>query len=166
LLHVITNPLVYAAIQAEIDAALSKVQRPVISDSQARNLPYLQAVIKEGLRIFPPATGLFEKQTPPEGDTIDGRFVPGGTRIAFNVLAVQRDKKVFGEDAQSFRPERWLDNDKERVQQMEKVQDLVFGYGRYGCLGKSVALIELNKVFFEVRNCLLKILIVLASVSV
>ncbi|KXH40933.1 hypothetical protein CSAL01_09551 [Colletotrichum salicis] len=82
--------------------------RPIITDAEARNLPYLQAVIKEGLRIFPPVVGLMAKQTPPEGDTWNGAFIPGGTRVWWSAWAMFRRQDVFGDDADEFRPERWL----------------------------------------------------------
>ena len=53
----------------------------VISDAQAKQLPYLQAIIKEGLRSLPPTGGLLAKQVPKGGDIIDGYFVPEGTII-------------------------------------------------------------------------------------
>ena len=55
-----------------------------IQDSEARELPYLQACIKEGLRFFPPVTGLFDMVVPPEGDTFNGVFLPGGTEIGYH----------------------------------------------------------------------------------
>jgi len=152
MLNIITSRHVYMTLQAEIDAAIAsgKISSPVVRDSEARTLPYLQAVIKEGLRIFPPATGLASKLVPPGGDTINGVFLPGGTKVGANYWALVRRRDVFGRDATLFRPERWLDSSPEERAKMEKVQELVWGYGKYHCLGRSVALIELNKIFVEV----------------
>lgn len=97
-----------------------------------------------------PFSGLVMKEVPPGGDTIDGHFVPAGTRIAHNTLAVQRRRDIFGDDADVFQPERWLGIDAERRQLMMQTTELVFGYGRWGCSGKPVAFLELNKVFVEV----------------
>lgn len=148
-----TSPRIYSKLQAEIDNAISlgKISSPVIRDEEGRNLPYLQAVIKEGLRVFPPGTGLMAKLVPPQGDTVNGVFIPGGTKIGFNIWAVMRDTDVFGSDATSFRPERWLEANEEQYAKMEKNHELVWGYGKYVCLGRSVALVELNKIFVEVR---------------
>jgi hypothetical protein len=148
LLYIITNPQVLRSLQAEIDTA--SVPSCIISDEQAKTLPYLQSVIKEGLRICPPGSGLFPKKTPPEGDTINGRFVPGGTDIGVSSWALQRNKKVWGGDSMLFRPERWLEANGERLKAMERSLELGWGYGKYQCLGKNVAWLELNKVFFEV----------------
>lgn len=97
-----------------------------------------------------PFSGLIMKQAPPEGDTFDGIFIPGGTRIAHNTLAVQRSTATFGQDAEMFRPERWLEAAPEKHKEMTQVVELVFGYGRWMCAGKSVAFMELNKVYVEV----------------
>lgn len=97
-----------------------------------------------------PFSGLLMKAVPPEGDTISGHFVPGGTRIAQNALSIQRRRDIFGADADVFRPERWLGISPEKKQLMVQTTELVFGNGRWGCLGKPVAFLELNKVYVEV----------------
>lgn len=66
-------------------------------------------MIYEGMRMQIPFSGLLMKEVPPEGDTINGMFVPGGTRIAHDTLAMQRSAAMFGNDATVFRPERWLE---------------------------------------------------------
>ncbi|KAK3065940.1 hypothetical protein LTS18_002213, partial [Coniosporium uncinatum] len=87
---------------------------------------------------------------PPEGDMIDGKFVPGGTSIGWNSYGLQRQKDIFGLDADVFRPERWLDEKNEaKLQRMSDTVSLVFGAGRFGCLGKPVAMMELNKIIPE-----------------
>jgi cytochrome P450 len=154
MLHTISSPKVYNKLQAEIDSAFrsGKITRPVIGDGEAKKLPYLQAVINEGLRIFPPGTGLGSKVVPPGGDSIDGIFLPEGTKVGVCTLGLMRNKEVFGEDVGSFRPERWLDVSEEDANRMDFYKDWAFGYGKYVCLGKRVALIELNKVLFEVSS--------------
>lgn len=98
--------------------------------------------------MVPPAITGFSKRVPAGGDTICGKFVPGGTDIMVNVCEMLHDRDVFGDDADIFRPERFLENDK-RSHRL-KVMDLAFGHGRWMCPGKTFAWIELNKVFVEV----------------
>lgn len=160
-LHFIcTNPRVLARLLREVEAATAagKVSRPVIRDAEARQLPYLQACIKEGLRVYPPLTGLLAKQVPPEGVkiTVNGRecFAPPGTAIAHNTWGVMRQSAIFGGDVDMFRPERWLARDSSadeqaRLAQMNDTVGLCFGYGRFSCLGRGVATLELNKVLIE-----------------
>jgi cytochrome P450 len=145
---------VYTTLRAEIDSfiASGRISSPVIRDAEAREMPYLQACIKEGLRIWPPLTGLMTKLVPPGGDTFNGMFIPGETEIAYSAWGVHHDKRVYGEDADVYRPERWFASHTapEKLAAMERSIELVFGSGRYGCLGKSVAIVELNKVFVQV----------------
>jgi cytochrome P450 len=148
----ISSPTRSCTLQKEIDSGIAtgKISSP-ITDAEARQLPYLQACIKEGLRIMPPASGAFFKTVPPAGDTIDGKFIPGGTQIGSSPLGIHCSKKIFGTDADMFRPERWLDASEEHFAYMASTVDLIFHYGKYQCLGKNVALMEFNKVFVEVR---------------
>ncbi|KAF4976804.1 hypothetical protein FZEAL_6585 [Fusarium zealandicum] len=148
LLHLITIPRVYHKLRAET----SKTEYPdaVIPDNAARELPYLQAVIKEGLRIFPPVAGLMAKQVPPQGDTWKGRFIPGGTRIGYCAWGIFRREDLWGADAGEFRPERWIESPPDKIREMESALELIFSYGRWQCLGRPVALMELNKIFVEV----------------
>lgn len=161
LLHTITNARIYSTLQTEVDEAVKagKVSSPVIKDTEWRHLIYLQAVVKEGLRFWPPVTGLMTKFSPPSGDEaeVDGEkvFIPGGTNIGWASNGIHRNKAVFGDDVNLFRPERWLeDGDRggERLEKMRRVVDLNFGYGKYYCLGRLIALSELHKVIFEVSG--------------
>jgi cytochrome P450 len=65
---------------------------------------------------------------------------------------MHRNIDIFGADADIFRPERWLEAQGEQLQMMERNNELIFGYGRFQCLGKNVAFMELNKVFVEVNQ--------------
>lgn len=121
------------------------------TDQECRNLPYLQACIKEGLRVRPPANAILGRIVPPEGDTIAGKFVPGGTGIGLNFGAVLKNKEVFGSEAHMFRPERWLKGDEATKYKMERTGELAFNVGRFMCMGKMIALMELNKCLVEVR---------------
>ncbi|KAI1079121.1 cytochrome P450 [Whalleya microplaca] len=150
LLHLISNPIAYDKLKSEIDEAIlkGKISTP-IKDSEARQLPYLQAVIKEGLRAFPVVTATFFKRVPEGGDIVSGYFVPEGTEIGHNVLGIMRSKKYWGDDVELFRPERWLEADEETFEMMSGVLETLWGAGRYKCLGRAVAQIELNKVYVE-----------------
>ncbi|OCK76659.1 cytochrome P450 [Lepidopterella palustris CBS 459.81] len=149
MLYLITAPRVLQKLRAEMDdaEATGAISSP-ITNAEAKELPYLQACIKEGLRMHPPFTGLILKRVPAGGDVIGGQFVPGHTRIAHNTWAVQRST-IYGDDPDMFRPERWVEADADMKVKMERNLELIFGYGRFGCLGKSIAYIELNKIFVE-----------------
>ncbi|KAJ9637526.1 uncharacterized protein PV06_09498 [Exophiala oligosperma] len=157
---IISSPLVYEKLLTEINEAAAAGKIPshdqIISNAQARDLPYLQACIKEGLRWYPPIAGMLAKKTPPSGDTISGHFVPGGTSIAYSAKQVHHSPALFGPDEYAFRPGRWIlqsdggdEPSAEKLKAMEQNNELIFGYGKYQCLGKTVAMIELNKVILE-----------------
>jgi len=150
LLYIITNTHVQTTLLDEIKNA--SISNP-ITDAEARKLPYLQAIIKEGLRIHPPATGLMSKLVPAGGDTVMGYYVPEGTEIGWSTYGVMRNVKVWGEDADVFRPERWLEGAPDQLRKMDLDIELAFGHGKYQCLGRNIASLELNKVFVELfRN--------------
>jgi cytochrome P450 len=109
-----------------------------------------QAVIHEGLRMVSPAVMGFPKKVPAGGDTLCGKFVPEGTDIFTNHCTMLRNKDVFGQDAGIFRPERFLECDADKRSKLIKIVDLAFGHGRWQCPGKTLAWLELNKIFVEV----------------
>ncbi|KAK4446192.1 cytochrome P450 family protein [Podospora aff. communis PSN243] len=148
--HISANPRAYRRLQAEIDAAVSSVTRPIISDAVAKKLPYLQATIKEALRMWPPISGLMPKVSARD-DVICGKEVPAGTLVGWCAFGAMKNKEVFGENARDFEPARWLEAEPHRLKEMEATQALVFVAGtRWECLGKKLAYSELGKVLFEV----------------
>ena len=86
---------------------------------------------------------------PPEGDVIGGHRIPAGTFIGLNSWGTQLDE-VFGGDPEAFRPERWLTQDQEQLRAMYDTHHLIFGHGSTKCLGMPIAMMELNKMIFEV----------------
>lgn len=155
MVYLLSAPHVLARLQAEVDGFLAtRTAKGPIQNSEALQLPYLQAVLYEGLRMNPPFSGQLGKRTAPGGETLpNGVFVPGGVDIAHSTLSMQRLPEVFGHDVDVFRPERWLeaDADPARKAVMTRAVDLQSGYGRWVCIGKHIAVMELNKIFAEVR---------------
>lgn len=151
MVRLLTIPRVVAKLQQEIDTAIAegRISDP-ITLAEAKKLPYLQAVVREGLRINPPFTGLLSKEVPLGGDHYHGVYIPAGTRIGHNTWSVSRNA-IFGADPDVFRPERWLEKDA-NVTKMEQNLDLLFGYGRWGCLGKPVAYLQMNKLYVQVSD--------------
>jgi len=156
LLGLLTNPHTYRKVQEEIDAYYAKKgagkggDDGVISYSDAKSLLYLQGAMREALRIWPPPAGLFSKEVPKGGDTVHGYFLPEGTEIGQSMYGIGRQESLWGPDADVFRPERWLEASPEKLQEMQTANDLVFSSGKYLCLGKPVALMEMSKFFVEV----------------
>ncbi|CAI0642619.1 unnamed protein product [Colletotrichum noveboracense] len=150
ILYLMTAPSCYSRLANEIrDAARRGMISSPITNREAGDLRYLQAVIKEGLRVFPPVTGLMSATVPKGGDFMHGMSIPEGADIGWTAFGVLRSKTVYGPDADVFRPERWLEAEDDQLKSMTAQWELVFKYGKWQCLGKTVALLEMNKVFVE-----------------
>jgi cytochrome P450 len=72
------------------------------------------------MRVHPGVGSPLWRITPKGGATICGHFIPEGTEVGMSAWAVHQDKEVFGEDANIFRPERWLDSDAQRMAAMDR----------------------------------------------
>lgn len=120
--HVLSDKRVYARLQDEMATAAADGTIPAsgnIAWAEAQSLPYFQACLKEAMRVRP-AVGLnITRVVPPEGAELDGLLLPGGVAVAVNGWALHRDRATFGEDADSFRPERFLE-DAEQAKRMER----------------------------------------------
>ncbi|KAL4875703.1 cytochrome P450 [Aspergillus karnatakaensis] len=134
------TPRAYRELQDDIDAAVIKVTRPVITDSEAKALPYLQACIKEGC-------------VSTREDIIYGMKVPANTQVAWSALAIMRNQAIFGEDADVYEPQGWIDASSQQRKQMDCAYGLAFATGtRWECLGKRLAYIEMGKTIFELAE--------------
>ena len=91
----------------------------------------------------------------PDGATINGVFIPPATEVGVSPFAMNHRTDVYGPDADTFHPERWIENDPETVMRFERHTELVFGAGRASCVGKRIALMELGKAIFEVSHLIL-----------
>ncbi|PSK37361.1 Isotrichodermin C-15 hydroxylase [Elsinoe australis] len=139
-----------AKLQAELEGAGLET-RPKFKE--VSELPYLGAVIREATRLHPGVAMLLERMVPEGGLKLkDGRFIPAGTIVGINPRVIHREKETFGEDAEAFRPERWLKSKGEdeeayqtRVKKMRDA-DLTFGFGKRACSGKNVAIVEMHKI--------------------
>lgn len=165
MLHILSNPRVYAKLMKELDSQAPNLSTPVITSAESRRLSYLQACIKEGLRIWPPLQSLQSKISPPGGETVNGVFIPGGIEVAHSSMTTQRCKEIYGENTDFYIPERWTEaaaryDGGQHYGQMERHMELIFGNGRFQCLGKHIAMLELDKVIpsllrefeWEVKN--------------
>jgi cytochrome P450 len=136
--YLMKNPDKLARTRTEIDAAFrdGTLTNP-IQYNQSIKLVYLGAVIKESLRLFSPFATSFQRYAPAGGLVLTGTYIPADTRIGLNPAVVQHHKEIFGSDAGSFRPERWLDSNTEEVKLMDRCM-MAFGAGTRRCTGKNV----------------------------
>ncbi|KAK6392882.1 hypothetical protein LTR65_002964 [Meristemomyces frigidus] len=138
--YLLKNPQCKQRLIEEIDSLRKqgKLSDPVTL-SEADKLPYLQAVMYEALRLHP-AVGMSLPRTTPEGGaTIAGQYLPAGTVIGANPWVIHRNKEVFGDDVEAFRPERWM---KENNGDMHRFF-FAFGSGARMCLGRNISWMEM-----------------------
>jgi cytochrome P450 len=140
------TPHAYKKLVAEIDEmdTQGKLSNP-ITFAESNQMPYLQACMKEAMRMHPAVGLLLERVVPEGGATFAGRHLPAGTVVGANPWVVARDKEVYGDDAEAFRPERWLEADAARLKLMDR-NYLAFGSGARTCLGKNISLLEMSKL--------------------
>ena len=109
------------------------------------DMPYLNAVVNEGFRICNPVPGGLPRVVPPGGDTYNGVWLPGGTKIRVQTLSVNRSETYFT-DPNIFVPERWLDKQPEKYKGDRLSASKPFSVGFHSCLGRPLALLELRLV--------------------
>ncbi|XP_020236835.1 cytochrome P450 CYP82D47 [Cajanus cajan] len=120
----------------ELETQIGKKKRIEISD--LTKLEYLQCIIKETLRLYPPAPLNLPHETM-EDCTVGGYHVPTGTRLLTNISKLQRDSSLYL-DPLEFRPERFLTTHKDVDVKGQHFELIPFGAGRRMCPGLSFSL--------------------------
>ncbi|KAF5468352.1 hypothetical protein F2P56_012510 [Juglans regia] len=123
-------------VQQELDLQIGKERQ--VKDSDIKDLVYLQAVIKETMRLYP-AAPLSLPHESTEDCTLAGYHVPAGTRLIVNLSKIHRDPHVWL-DPTEFRPERFLTTHKDINVRGQNFELIPFGSGRRVCPGISLGL--------------------------
>ncbi|KAF9965356.1 hypothetical protein BGZ70_004998 [Mortierella alpina] len=158
MLHVFsTHPEVQKRVRDEM---LSEIGRPAegktLSYDALNALPYLNACVKELLRFVSPVPTT--SRVAAEDDTILGYDIPKGTQVFLSPAALHKLKSVFGEDAEEFKPERWMDPSKMADSQTNTkfvTSDMNWAYvpflvGPRNCIGSKFALIETKVLLYYI----------------
>lgn len=122
----------YARLTEEVRGAFAD-EKEITMDGTTR-LPYLRAVIDEGMRLYPPSPSTFPRFVPGKGEIIDGLWVPGGTAVGIHQLSAGRSESNFRR-AEEFLPERWLGGEEFAQEDRAAVQP--FSYGPRNCIGQK-----------------------------
>ncbi|KAI0442206.1 cytochrome P450 [Xylaria telfairii] len=139
------NPPSLLKLQEELSLAHSEGRlSDIVTWKESRNLPYLDACVKEAGRLHPPIGLLLERVVPKGGVTLCGKYFKQGTIVGMNPWVVHRNKDVFGHDAHLWNPDRWLGDMGQRIL-MEKSL-LTFGAGHRTCIGKNISYLEIYKL--------------------
>lgn len=138
--HLLKTPHALHLVQEELGAAaLSEI--PLYHE--VVRLPYLQACIKEAMRIHPAGPWNLSRVAPPSGLTIGGEYFPAGTVLCVNPWVLHHPPSLF-QRPESFEPERWLVDNEQRKR--EESFWVPFGAGYSRCPGRQLALIEVPKM--------------------
>ncbi len=121
-----------------------------IDATTLESLPYLNAVISEVLRLYPVAP--FTMRQAVRDTTVMGYNIPKGTWFSLVMYATNRDVKLWGPDAEFFRPERWIDVDEKTGEKRTNHHGgassnyamLTFLHGPRSCIGQGFARAELR----------------------
>ncbi|XP_043697641.1 cytochrome P450 CYP82D47-like isoform X2 [Telopea speciosissima] len=132
----LNNPHVLKKAQDELDMHIGKERQ--VDESDIVKLEYLQALVKETLRLYPP-TLLSASHEAIEECTISGFHIQVGTRILTNLYKIHRDPRVWLEPSE-FRPERFLTSHADIDLRGQHFEFIPFGSGRRMCPGISFAL--------------------------
>ncbi|XVF00624.1 hypothetical protein REPUB_Repub04eG0016800 [Reevesia pubescens] len=132
----LNNRKVIKKAQEELEAHVGKDRQ--VEESDMKNLPYLQAIIKEALRLYP-AAPLSAPRAAMEDCTVAGFHVPKGTRLLVNLWKLMRDPNVW-EKPSEFMPERFLNEHPDFDIRGQNFEFLPFGSGRRMCPGVTFAI--------------------------
>ncbi|KAL6838259.1 hypothetical protein ACP4OV_031931 [Aristida adscensionis] len=131
--ELLRNPSTMAKVRAEIDGALGGNE--AVEEPDTARLPYLNAVVKEAMRLHPVAPVLIPHRAVEDGVEIGGYAVPKGCTVIFNAWAIMRDPAVW-EKPEEFVPERWFSDGAAEVDFKGKDFEFIpFGSGRRLCPG-------------------------------
>ncbi|KAF5806595.1 putative cytochrome P450 [Helianthus annuus] len=150
----VNHPVVLKKAQQELENHVGRDRK--VEESDMNNLVYLQAIIKETMRLYP-AAPLSVPHESTEDCIVGGYTIPKGTRLLVNIWKIHHDPQIWAAPFE-FRPERFLTSDKEIDVKGRHFELIPFGSGRRICLGMSFALEAMQLILaniihgFEFQN--------------
>ncbi|KAI2615863.1 cytochrome P450 [Hypoxylon sp. NC1633] len=133
LYYLCASPDVLSRLQVEV----RELEYDQLNGAELSQLKYLNAVIEESMRCFPPIAFGLPRLSP--GEMIDGHFIPKGTRVSVAHWILNHNPRVWDRPYE-FRPERWLIDDEKHTRPMS----FPFSAGPRSCLGMSQAYLEMR----------------------
>ncbi|KIK68270.1 hypothetical protein GYMLUDRAFT_256026 [Collybiopsis luxurians FD-317 M1] len=148
---IVLHPEIQKRAQKEIDHVVGSHRLPTFDDFA--KLTYIRALVKEILR-WRPTNPIFLPHRLCQDDYYEGYFVPKDSLCITNLWAINLDKEIYGEDAEEFKPERFLNENGEITSSVPDSKDeghFSFGFGRRICVGRHVAN---NSLFIQIASLL------------
>jgi cytochrome P450 len=144
------HPEIMERVAAEADEVIGD-EEPTLED--VPKLKYTEMVLKESLRIYPPAWELFARENTADVELGGYQIEKGGIFLIYP-LVTQRDERFFP-DPLKFDPDRFSS---ERERQIPSAAYIPFGAGPHVCIGKSLAMMEMAIILAMIaREYLLKL---------
>ncbi|XP_049866219.1 cytochrome P450 4d2-like [Pectinophora gossypiella] len=136
-LHMLARyPEVQDKVYEELKEVLKDLTKPIVAEDLP-HLKYLEVVIKETLRLYPPAP-IIARQITEDITVPSGYHLVGGTSVIVHIWALHRNPAYWGADAEQFRPERFL------TPLTHPAQFMPFSYGPRNCIGSQYAMMSIK----------------------
>ncbi|TVY55472.1 Cytochrome P450 monooxygenase FUM15 [Lachnellula suecica] len=139
------NPQIQAKLRGEIHACIPS-SKSSISYDILENMPYLNGVCEELLRLYPSAPATMRRAV--RQTTIADVIVPKGTTVVIPIYAINRNPRFWGPDADEMVPERWIDSATARPNKhggsSSNYCESTFLHGQRSCIGRDFAKAELR----------------------
>ncbi|KAL8814103.1 MAG: hypothetical protein Q9223_006646 [Gallowayella weberi] len=149
--NLLQHPECLRRVQSEVRATFETADEITLRGvSTPDRLPYLNAVIQESLRLFPPLPTMLNRVVGHAGTVIDGHYISRDTSVGVHQWSAYRSSANFA-DPDTFDPERWMPNPPAKYQNDIKAALQPFSVGPRGCIGKNLA-------YFEMRSILTRML--------
>ncbi|XP_058453019.1 probable cytochrome P450 12a4, mitochondrial [Malaya genurostris] len=143
------NPEKQEKLRDELRAILPRKDSPLTPENM-RNMPYLRACIKEGIRVCPPTAG--NARATGRDMVLQGYRIPKGTDVVMSSMLLQNDDLHFAR-AKEFLPERWLKEDGiPEGKNSHPFVYLPFGFGARACIGKRLAMLEMEMIISRITR--------------
>jgi cytochrome P450 len=115
---------------------------------ELESVPYLVACMKEGLRVAMPISGRLPRVVPGAGSVaplvVDDKVVSPGTVVGISAYTMHNSEELWGSNARSFQPERWLGEDAKGLDE----HLVTFSKGARNCIGQTLARADIIVVLY------------------
>ena len=146
--HIARYPDIQSRLQCEIDTLIEDRCEQDITAGNLKHFHYLECVVRETLRLYPPAPFFGRKLS--EALKINGYEIPAGTDVWVNLLGLHRDEEMF-ENAEKFEPDRWIGGKQRKLSPMAY---LPFSGGIRSCIGHKFAINETKIILVHILRSL------------